>query len=108
MKQTREIVKNVHFWPILTYFWPFLAKKDFSQKKGVHHMIILTIRRFNPQNKRNFMKQTREIGKNVHFWPILTSFWSFLTKKDFLSKIGLCQCSYNLKTYLYAQNHQNP
>ena len=145
MTQNREIVKNVHFWPILTYFWPFLAKPEFfskigpchffcivilhnhaqnqkdlmtrflklllltnqptnifrpsstevencnvatatgstsawdhlpefSQRKGVHHTIILIIRSFNPQNKRNLMTQNGEIVKNVHFWPILAYF----------------------------------
>ena len=69
------------------------AIPDFSQKKGVHHVMGLIFTIYHAQNKTKLMTQIRVIGKNGHFWPILTSPLPGEAKPDFFSKIGPCHFS---------------
>ena len=69
------------------------AKPEFSQKKGVHHIMWLIFTMFHAQNKKNSMIHFREIVKNSQFCPILTSPLPGEAKPDFFSKIGPCHFS---------------
>ena len=66
---------------------------EFSQKKGVHHVMRLIFTIYHAQNKKKLMIQIRENGKNSHFCPILTPFAPGGAKPDFFSKIRPCHRS---------------
>ena len=69
------------------------AKPDFSQKKGVHHVMWLIFTIYHAQNKKKLMIQIRENGKNGHFCPILTPFAPGGAIPEFFSKIRPCHFS---------------
>ena len=86
------------------------AIPDFSQKKGVHHVMRLIFTIYHAQNKTKLMTQIRVIGKNGHFWAILTPlppggpYRIFFQKSGrvtflhlsclaFMQKIGTIQCA---------------
>ena len=67
---------------------PGEAKPEFSQKKGVHHIMWLIFTMFYAQNEKKLMNQFREKGKNGHFCPVLTSPLPRELKPYFFQKLG--------------------
>ena len=80
------------------------AKPDFSQKKGVHHVMWLIFTIYHAQNKKKLMKQIRVIGKNGHLWAILTFLAPGGARPDFFSKIRSCQFFTFIMPSLHAKN----
>ena len=83
------------------------AIPDFSQKKGVHHVMRLIFTIYHAQNKTKLMTQIRVIGKNGHFWAILTPFAPRGAIPEFFSKIRPCHFSRLIMPSLHAKNKRN-
>ena len=83
------------------------AIPKFSQKKGVHHIMRLIFTMFHAQNEKKVMTQIREIGKNGHFWAILTPFAPRGAIPEFFSKIRPCHRSRLIMPSLHAKNKRN-